>query len=125
MARPSSCSRNAHGKTVLVRRAQSRINHATLPEEPAYRPGGENERAWREQLYSVNAARMVLCSRSARPEKGLARRAQLDQRGCHSPWKRRARFERLYVGRSMRACMMGPIQATLKHVAFTSNLKLL
>ena len=32
MARPSSCSRNAHGKTVLVRRAQSRIDQATLPQ---------------------------------------------------------------------------------------------
>ncbi len=30
VAWPSSCSRNAHDKNVLVRRAQSRINQATL-----------------------------------------------------------------------------------------------
>jgi hypothetical protein len=29
----SSCSRNAHDKNVLVRRAQSRINQATLEKE--------------------------------------------------------------------------------------------
>ena len=30
---PSSCSRNAHDKNVLVRRAQSRIEQATLENE--------------------------------------------------------------------------------------------
>ena len=30
VAWPSSCSRNAHDQNVLVRRAQSRIDHATL-----------------------------------------------------------------------------------------------
>ena len=41
MARPSSCSRNAHDKAVLVRRAQSRINQATLPQRNlASRPRG-------------------------------------------------------------------------------------
>ena len=33
VAWPSSCSRNAHDKNVLVRRAQSRINQATLENE--------------------------------------------------------------------------------------------
>ena len=38
----SSCSRNAHDRNVLVRRAQSRINQATLPQRNlALRPGGE------------------------------------------------------------------------------------
>ncbi|HJS66527.1 MAG TPA: hypothetical protein VJ760_04255, partial [Nitrospiraceae bacterium] len=33
VAWPSSCSRNAHDKNVLVRRAQSRIDQATLESE--------------------------------------------------------------------------------------------
>jgi len=33
VAWPSSCSRNAHDKNVLVRRAQSRIGQATLENE--------------------------------------------------------------------------------------------
>jgi hypothetical protein len=33
VAWPSSCSRNAHDKNVLVRRAQSRIDDATLENE--------------------------------------------------------------------------------------------
>jgi hypothetical protein len=33
VAWPSSCSRNAHDKNVLVRRAHSRINQATLENE--------------------------------------------------------------------------------------------
>ena len=31
---------------------------------------------------------LVLCSRNARPQKGLVRRAQWDQHGCHSKGKR-------------------------------------
>ena len=42
----SSCSRNAHDRNVLVRRAQSRINQATLPQRDlASRPEGEEKRA--------------------------------------------------------------------------------
>ena len=33
VAWPSSCSRNAHDRNVLVRRAQSRIDQATLENE--------------------------------------------------------------------------------------------
>jgi hypothetical protein len=59
----SSCSRNAHDKNVLVRRAQSRINQATLENEMGNwesarsgrsispHPWGDNEQAWREHLY--------------------------------------------------------------------------
>ena len=62
MAWPSSCSRNAHDQNVLVRRAQSRIDRATLENEmgigktlavedqsaPIPR---ENEQAWKEYIY--------------------------------------------------------------------------
>jgi hypothetical protein len=62
VARPSSCSRNAHDKNVLVRRAQSRIDQATLENEwgnwevarsgrsISPHPRRENEQAWREPL---------------------------------------------------------------------------
>jgi len=39
----SSCSRNAHARKVLVRRAQPRINQATLLREPAYSLRGSGE----------------------------------------------------------------------------------
>jgi len=63
VAWPSSCSRNAHDKNVLVRRAQSRIDQATPENEmgnwedarwkinqpPSMKTG--NKRAWRDVLY--------------------------------------------------------------------------
>jgi hypothetical protein len=59
VAWPSSCSRNAHDKNVLVRRAQSRIDQATLENEMknwedarsgrsiSPHPWRENEQAWK------------------------------------------------------------------------------
>jgi hypothetical protein len=56
----SSCSRNAHDKNVLVRRAQSRINQATLESEAwdwddargrssiSPHPWGDGEQAWKD-----------------------------------------------------------------------------
>ena len=64
MAWSSSCSRNAHGRKVLIRRAQSRINQATL-----LRNGGEGKDNRGERGQSVG----LLCSRNARPQKALAR----------------------------------------------------
>ena len=43
VAWPSSCSRNAHDKNVLVRRAQSRIDQATLESEIG---DWEDARSW-------------------------------------------------------------------------------
>ena len=69
----SSCSRNAHDRNVLVRRAQSRINQATLENEVedwdnarsgrsiSPHPQRENERAWREHVYrSMRAVKVSL-----------------------------------------------------------------
>jgi len=50
----SSCSRNAHDRNVLVRRAQSRINQATLENEIEEEEMGADD---------------LLCSRNARPQK--------------------------------------------------------
>jgi hypothetical protein len=61
VAWPSSCSRNAHDRNVLVRRAQSRIDQATLENEmknwedmrsrsSSPHPLRNNERAWRKYL---------------------------------------------------------------------------
>ncbi len=57
----SSCSRNAHDRNVLVRRAQSRIDQATLENEVG-ETGTEPDD--------------LLCSRNARPPKALVGRAQ-------------------------------------------------
>lgn len=51
---------------------------------------------------------LVLCSRNARPEKGLVRRAQWDQHGCPSKRGKASKLGgSMYVhGRSMRAVRM-------------------
>ena len=57
MAWLSSCSQNAHEKAVLVRRAQSRINQATLPQRnlaPRSGRGGE-KRASVEGLFDYGS----------------------------------------------------------------------
>ena len=63
VAWPFSCSRNAHDKNVLVRRAQSRIGQAALENEMrewedarsgrsiSPHPWRDNQRAWREHIY--------------------------------------------------------------------------
>ena len=69
------CSRNARSRTPLVGRAQwgTHLGHPRA-------------------TYTSKLGRMgrtptlVLCSRSARPQKGLARRPHLDQHGRHS-WR--------------------------------------
>ncbi len=81
----SSCSRNAHDQNVLVRRAQSRINQAA-PKEVGKRASLEGWRWWpvdllcsrnaRPQQVRRKGVRSFLCSRSAHPPKGLARRPQ-------------------------------------------------
>jgi hypothetical protein len=60
----SPCSRNAHDKNVLVRRAQSRINQATLESEVrdwddarsgssiSPHPWEKHEQAWKDHLKS-------------------------------------------------------------------------
>jgi hypothetical protein len=64
----SSCSRNAHDKNVLVRRAQSRINQATLEKQVGMEQmrsvggltgpsqGNVIEQAWKSHLESLAAA---------------------------------------------------------------------
>jgi hypothetical protein len=77
----SSCSWNAHDKNVLVRRAHSRIDRAA-PKEVGKESGGRPldlqclRVAWPEKVRR-KGVRRFLCSQSARPQKGLARRPQL------------------------------------------------
>jgi hypothetical protein len=83
---PSFCSRNAHDKNVLVRRAQSRNDQATLEHvmaelngraqwgtHPAHPLETVNERAWKNYLWSLAAAlpaeRCVLARRGWAGEK--------------------------------------------------------
>ena len=87
MAWLPSCSRNAHDRNVLVRRAQLRINQAMLPQRNLrLARGGGEERASLEGAFIFGERRQhgPTAPRSARPLKGLARRLQLDQRVRHS-----------------------------------------
>ena len=51
MAWPSSCSRNAHDRNVLVRRAHSRIDQATLENEMG---NWEDARSWDHPSHPLN-----------------------------------------------------------------------
>ena len=46
-------------------------------------------------------ATLVLCSRNARPQKGLVRRPHLDQHGCSSKREKRASLEEPLIDRRM------------------------
>ena len=80
----SSCSRNAHDENVHVRRAHSRINQAAPSrgrQESLEGMGGLPVNLLcscnvRPRKMWCKGMRSFLCSRSARPQKGLARRPQ-------------------------------------------------
>jgi hypothetical protein len=85
------CSRNARPPKALVGRAQWKINQPPSLK----RSRASLERGWERPraLFSRRAPTMkrigrtptlVLCSRNARPEKGLVRRPHVDQHGCPS-----------------------------------------
>ncbi len=63
---------NPHNQNVLVRRAQSRVRQT-----PFLLVAFSGLRKGRGRTPTL-----VLCSRNARPQKGLVRRPHLDQRGC-------------------------------------------
>ena len=74
----SSCSRNAHDKAVLLRRAQSRINQATLPQRNlASRPGGGESTS---ELGGSIYIRGTTLAWSIAPGARALRRASLDGR---------------------------------------------
>ena len=108
----SSCSRNAHDRNVLVRRAQLRIDQATLENKIGNwedarsgrlnRPPSceESERAWRDQRgWSL----MIFYARATRG-RGLP---SLDARSGRSisphPWRENEQAWREHTYRSMRA----------------------
>ena len=118
------CSRNARPEKALVGRAQWKINQPPSLEK--------SEQAWKEHIYRSTCAvedqpghplgsvtsklggmgrtpTLVLCSRNARPEKGLVRRPHVDQYGC--PSQRR---------KSKRACS-SLVPATLAIRAFPAR----
>ena len=104
------CSRNARSRTPLVGRAQWKINQppSLRDNERAWkvwcrgmrsflcsrsaRPAKDGKGAARCHSCSQNAhdkkdgkdTHVGLCSRNARPEKGLVRRPHVDQHGCPS-----------------------------------------
>jgi hypothetical protein len=69
-----SCSRNAHDQNMLVPTRAIESSTAALPIFVTQRLGEGEERA----------PTLALCSRNARPQKGILRWSHLDQRGCSS-----------------------------------------
>ncbi len=62
----SSCSRNAHARKVLVRRAQSRIDQAALESEITQSPSLKRSRASLEGIIRISAWSMAASGGTAR-----------------------------------------------------------
>jgi hypothetical protein len=107
----------------FVRRAQSRIDQATLENEKVDGIARAEEGIGSGQVPFLLAERatmkrmgrtptLVLCSRNARPQKGLVRRPHLDQHGCPSLRGKQAIAPSGVIlkdgGRSMRAVKDSP-----------------
>ena len=100
------CSRNARSKTPLVGRAQWKVNQPpSLKRKRARlerREGAARCPSCSQNAHDEGDGRtpmLVLCSRNARPQKGLVRRPHLDQHGCPSRREKQASLEGSLVGR--------------------------